>query len=48
MASMAGKFEPKVPVSLAPPKTDPISQEHLAKCNGQQPRTSYRRYIASK
>jgi hypothetical protein len=27
-------FEPKVPVQLDPPKTDPISLEHLAKCDG--------------
>jgi hypothetical protein len=31
---MAGKFEPKVPVQLNPPKDDPISPEFLAKCNG--------------
>ncbi|KAG0645047.1 hypothetical protein D0Z07_9275 [Hyphodiscus hymeniophilus] len=31
---MAGKFEPKEPVQLDPPKNDPISQEFLAKCNG--------------
>jgi hypothetical protein len=31
---MAGKFEPKVPVQLAPPKDDPISLEELAKANG--------------
>jgi hypothetical protein len=31
---MAGKFEPKVPVQLAPPKDDPISVEELAKANG--------------
>lgn len=31
---MAGKFEPKVPVQLAPPKTDPISLEALAEANG--------------
>ena len=31
---MAGKFEPKVPVTLAPPKDDPISLEELAKANG--------------
>jgi len=29
-----GKFEPKEPVDLAPPKSDPISPEYLAKCNG--------------
>jgi hypothetical protein len=27
-------FEPKNPVDLPPPKSDPISPEHLAKCNG--------------
>ena len=32
--SMAGKFEPKVPVQLDPPKDDPISLEELAKANG--------------
>jgi hypothetical protein len=31
---MAGKFEPKVPVQLDPPKDDPISVEELAKANG--------------
>ncbi|KAL3424273.1 cytochrome b5-like Heme/Steroid binding domain-containing protein [Phlyctema vagabunda] len=31
---MAGKFEPKTPVNLNPPKDDPISLDHLAKCNG--------------
>jgi hypothetical protein len=31
---MAGKFEPKVPVVLNPPKDDPIEKEYLAKCNG--------------
>jgi len=29
-----GKFEPKEPVQLDPPKSDPISQEYLSKCNG--------------
>lgn len=32
---MAGKFEPKVPVQLNPPKDDPISVEELAKCDGE-------------
>lgn len=27
-------FEPKEPVTLAQPKDDPISVEHLGKCNG--------------
>ncbi|KAK4190599.1 cytochrome b5-like heme/steroid binding domain-containing protein [Podospora australis] len=31
---MAGRFEPKNPVQLAPPKDDPISVEELAKANG--------------
>ncbi|PQE33034.1 Cytochrome b5 protein [Rutstroemia sp. NJR-2017a WRK4] len=31
---MAGKFEPKTPVNLDPPKDDPITVEELAKCNG--------------
>ena len=29
-----GKFEPKTPVTLNPPKDDPISVEDLAKCDG--------------
>ena len=32
---MAGKFEPKVPVKLDPPKDDPISLEDLAKADGE-------------
>ncbi|ODA80217.1 hypothetical protein RJ55_03175 [Drechmeria coniospora] len=31
---MSGKFEPKAPVSLNPPKNEPISLEELAKANG--------------
>ncbi|KUJ15907.1 cytochrome b5 [Mollisia scopiformis] len=31
---MAGKFEPKTPVQLAPPKTDIISSSFLKQCNG--------------
>ncbi|EGX88339.1 progesterone binding protein, putative [Cordyceps militaris CM01] len=31
---MAGKFEPKEPVQLNPPKDDPITLEELSKCNG--------------
>ncbi|KAL4725380.1 hypothetical protein ACLX1H_007527 [Fusarium chlamydosporum] len=31
---MAGKFEPKTPVSLDPPKDDIISKAELAKANG--------------
>lgn len=32
---MAGKFEPKVPVNLDPPKDDLISTEELAKADGE-------------
>lgn len=32
--TMSGKFEPKNPVRLNPPKDDPISAERLAQCNG--------------
>jgi hypothetical protein len=31
---MAGKFEPKTPVQLNPPKSDPISKEFLSQCKG--------------
>lgn len=31
---MASKFEPKVAVTLDPPKDDPISVEELAKADG--------------
>ena len=31
---MAGKFEPKEPVQLNPPKDDPITLEELAAANG--------------
>ncbi|KAF8857399.1 hypothetical protein BDZ45DRAFT_744481 [Acephala macrosclerotiorum] len=31
---MSGKFEPKTPVQLNPPKSDPISPEFLKQCNG--------------
>ncbi|KAH7193517.1 cytochrome b5-like heme/steroid binding domain-containing protein [Fusarium flagelliforme] len=31
---MAGKFEPKVPINLDPPKDDVISKEELARANG--------------
>ncbi|CEJ82539.1 Putative Cytochrome b5-like Heme/Steroid binding domain-containing protein [[Torrubiella] hemipterigena] len=31
---MTGKFEPKTPVVLNPPKDDPITLEELAKANG--------------
>jgi len=30
-----GRFEPKKPVQLDPPKDDPITPEHLAKCDGE-------------
>lgn len=33
-----GKFEPKNPVELDPPKDDPISVDQLAKCDGRQDR----------
>ena len=32
---MAGKFEPKTPVNLQPPKDDPITLEELAAANGE-------------
>lgn len=35
-AKMSGKFEPKTPVQLNPPKSDPISLEELAKADGKQ------------
>ncbi|KAK4144189.1 cytochrome b5-like heme/steroid binding domain-containing protein [Dichotomopilus funicola] len=38
---MAGKFEPKVPVQLNPPKDDPISLEELAKANGEDGEKCY-------
>ena len=31
-----GKFEPKNPVKLDPPKDDPIAADQLAKCDGRQ------------
>ncbi|KEY70311.1 hypothetical protein S7711_07008 [Stachybotrys chartarum IBT 7711] len=31
---MSGKFEPKVPVTLNPPKDDPISLDELSQANG--------------
>lgn len=34
IAIMAGKFEPKTPVQLNPPKDDLISVERLSECNG--------------
>ncbi|OAA33502.1 Cytochrome b5 [Moelleriella libera RCEF 2490] len=41
---MAGKFEPKTPIQLDPPRDDPISVDELAKANGNkayQPGGSY-------
>ncbi|KAI1182274.1 cytochrome b5-like heme/steroid binding domain-containing protein [Nemania serpens] len=38
---MAGKFEPKVPVTLNPPKDDPITLEELAQANGIEGRKAY-------
>jgi hypothetical protein len=34
---MAGKFEPKTPVQLNPPKSDPISKDFLSQCKGLLP-----------
>merc|ERR1712000_348947 len=42
---MAGKFEPKVPVNLDPPKDDPISVEALSKAKGED---GGKRYVAIK
>ncbi|GAW21468.1 hypothetical protein ANO14919_109870 [Xylariales sp. No.14919] len=36
-----GKFEPKVPVNLDPPKDDPITLEELAKANGAEGQKAY-------
>ncbi|KAL2758642.1 hypothetical protein ACRALDRAFT_1075146 [Sodiomyces alcalophilus JCM 7366] len=38
---MAGKFEPKVPVQLNPPKDDPITKEELAAADGTNGGKSY-------
>ncbi|KAL6906942.1 cytochrome b5-like heme/steroid binding domain-containing protein [Trichoderma evansii] len=38
---MSGRFEPKVPVQLDPPKSDPISVDDLAKANGTNGEKSY-------
>ncbi|KAI2606057.1 cytochrome b5, partial [Hypoxylon fragiforme] len=38
---MAGKFEPKVPITLNPPKDDPISIEVLAKADGTEGQNAY-------
>lgn len=35
-----GRFEPKEPVQLAPPKDDPITLEYLAKCDGMSLQTT--------
>lgn len=39
------KFEPKTPVQLNAPKSDPISTEYLSKCNGTN---GYPCYVAIK
>ncbi|KAI1662651.1 cytochrome b5 [Daldinia decipiens] len=38
---MASKFKPKVPVTLDPPKDDPISVEELAKADGTEGQKAY-------
>ncbi|KAI0873205.1 cytochrome b5-like heme/steroid binding domain-containing protein [Hypoxylon argillaceum] len=38
---MAGKFEPKTPIQLNPPKDDPITLEELAKADGTDGRKAY-------
>ncbi|KAI0521836.1 cytochrome b5-like heme/steroid binding domain-containing protein [Xylaria bambusicola] len=38
---MAGKFEPKAPVNLDPPKDDPITLEELAQADGTEGRKAY-------
>ncbi|KAK3325453.1 cytochrome b5-like heme/steroid binding domain-containing protein [Apodospora peruviana] len=38
---MSGKFEPKQPVELAPPKTDPISPETLVDADGTEGKKCY-------
>ncbi|KAJ0307079.1 hypothetical protein COL516b_004311 [Colletotrichum fioriniae] len=43
---MSGKFEPKNPVTLAPPKDDPITLEELAKADGSDP--NGKTYVAIK
>ncbi len=40
LSDMTGKFEPKVPVNLDPPKDDPISLSELSKANGKSYRHS--------
>ncbi|KAI9749836.1 MAG: N-acetylglucosaminyl-phosphatidylinositol de-N-acetylase [Chaenotheca gracillima] len=39
-------FEPKAPVTVAPPKDDPISLEYLSKCDGNSP--GHPTYVAIK
>ncbi|KAI9839823.1 MAG: hypothetical protein M1819_000013 [Sarea resinae] len=41
-----GRFEPKTPVKLNPPNYEPISIDHLAKCDGNVP--GYPTYVAIK
>ncbi|KAK1983269.1 cytochrome b5-like Heme/Steroid binding domain-containing protein [Colletotrichum cereale] len=43
---MAGRFEPKVPIVLAPPKDDPITLDELAKADGSDP--NGKTYVAIK
>ncbi|CAG9943415.1 unnamed protein product [Clonostachys rosea f. rosea IK726] len=38
---MSGKFEPKAPVNLDPPKDDPISLAELGKANGAEGQKCY-------
>ncbi|GAP89561.1 putative progesterone binding protein [Rosellinia necatrix] len=38
---MAGKFEPKVPVNLDPPRDDPITLEELAQADGTGGKKAY-------
>ncbi|KAI0425951.1 cytochrome b5-like heme/steroid binding domain-containing protein [Xylaria sp. FL1042] len=38
---MAGKFKPKVPVNLDPPKDDPITLEELSQADGSEGRKAY-------
>ncbi|KAI9686665.1 MAG: hypothetical protein M1820_010593 [Bogoriella megaspora] len=40
------RFEPKVPVQLDPPKSDPISLDYLSKCDGAH--EGYPTYVAIK
>ncbi|KAI9652343.1 MAG: hypothetical protein M1831_006890 [Alyxoria varia] len=45
-AEKKGRFEPKNPVKVDPPKDDPISVEHLEKCTGIN--EGYPTYVAIK